>query len=64
MNFILATSNPRKVEELQAILGTKHNVSTLADIGFDNEIIEDKATFAENASIKVKAIQFRRKYFF
>ena len=56
MKFILATTNQGKAKEILAFLGSKHEVKTLTDIGFSDEIIEDGKTFEANALIKAKAI--------
>lgn len=55
MEFVLASNNKKKIKELNEILSKKLpdvKVLSLADIGFDGEIIEDGKTFAENAKIK------------
>lgn len=57
MNFILATKNQGKVKELQAVIREDHTILTLADIGFDENIIENGQTYEENAIIKAKAIK-------
>jgi XTP/dITP diphosphohydrolase len=51
-NILVATTNPGKIAELRAMLGAGLQWSSLAD--FDNipEVIEDGATFAENARKK------------
>jgi len=56
MNFILATTNQGKAKEIQALFGENHTVRTLSAVGFEDEIIEDGETFAENAIIKVTAV--------
>ena len=56
MDFVLATTNQGKVMELQALLGINHNVRTMADVGFTDEIFEYGETFEENALIKVNAV--------
>ena len=51
--FVIATGNPGKIRDFAHILGTDHyEFKTLKDIGFDEDIIEDGNTFAENAIIK------------
>ena len=59
MDFILATTNQGKVNEILNLLGKGHTVKTLADIDFKEEIIEDGSTFEENAMIKAKAVWSR-----
>ena len=55
MEFVLASNNEKKIKELNEILSKKLpdvKVLSLADIGFEGEIVEDGKTFAENAKIK------------
>ena len=57
MKIIFATGNQHKMKEIRAIMAdTEIEVLSLADAGIDVDIIEDGATFAENAIIKAKAI--------
>ena len=60
MQIIYGTSNKNKVTSMRKIL-EENNVNaqlyTLADIGFNQEIIEDESTFEENSRIKVDAIK-------
>ena len=55
MKAVLASHNKHKIGELQAILA-KHipdiEILSLADVGLEGEIVEDGATFEENALIK------------
>ena len=55
MEWILATSNPHKAEEFASILGGVR-VLTMQEAGFSPEIVENGATFAENAMIKCRAV--------
>ena len=51
--FVIATGSAGKIRDFAHILGTDHyEFKTLKDIGFDEDIIEDGSTFAENAIIK------------
>jgi len=51
--FVIATGSAGKIRDFAHILGTDHyEFKTLKDIGFDEEIIEDGKSFAENAIIK------------
>lgn len=55
MKILLASHNPNKIAELQALLKTvtaDAEVVSLSDVGFVGEIVEDGSTFAENALIK------------
>lgn len=55
--IILATGNPHKAIEIHEMLDGEYEVLTMADAGIDVEIVEDGATFEENALIKVRAIR-------
>ena len=51
--FVIATGSAGKIRDFAHILGTDHyEFKTLKDIGFDEDIIEDGDSFAENAIIK------------
>ena len=56
VNLLFATSNPHKLEEVRAILGSRLEV-----VGLDSlerlppEPVEDGVTFAQNATIKAQA---------
>jgi non-canonical purine NTP pyrophosphatase, rdgB/HAM1 family len=58
MDFVLASRNRKKISELEAILRTfssergKFRLLSLDDIGIKEDIVEDGATFEENAVIK------------
>lgn len=52
--FLIATHNLHKKEEIQQILGTHYNVTSLSDYDLHDEIVEDGKTFHENALIKAK----------
>ena len=56
MNFVLATANQGKAKEINSLLGENYLVKTLADVGFNDEIIENGVTFAENAIIKATTV--------
>ena len=60
MEIIYGTSNKNKVISMKKIL-KENNVDaklyTLADIGFNQEIVEDGKTFEENSAIKANAIK-------
>lgn len=58
MQILCASSNKNKLKEIQNILGPiGFEVLGLSDIGFNEEIIEDGHTFADNALIKVRALR-------
>lgn len=51
--FVIATASAGKIRDFAHILGTDHyEFKTLKDIGFDEEIVENGNSFAENAIIK------------
>lgn len=50
--LVFATNNPHKLEEIRAILGSKLEILSLADIGCDADIPETAETFEGNALIK------------
>ena len=50
--LVFATNNPHKLEEIRAILGSKLEILSLADIGCDAEIPETAETLEGNALIK------------
>jgi XTP/dITP diphosphohydrolase len=52
VEILVATTNPGKVRELRALLGTQVQWKTLADFAGIAEVKEDGATFAENARKK------------
>ena len=60
MNLVFATQNKHKAEEIAKLLPAHFNVSTLKDIGCDEDIPETKKTLEGNASLKSKYV--REKY--
>ena len=57
MKVIIATKNAGKVKEFKEILEPYgFEPVSMTEAGFDEEIIEDGETFAENAHIKARAI--------
>ena len=59
MKLVLASNNKHKIEEIKSILkqnGYAADVLSLNDIGYTEEIVEDGATFEENALIKAKTV--------
>lgn len=53
--LIFATHNQNKVEEVKAIF-KEHNIKSLADVSYHNEIDETAKTFEGNALLKAKHI--------
>ena len=57
MEFVAATNNQHKLEELRAILADSgHTLVALNESGFSGEIVEDGETFEENALIKARTV--------
>lgn len=54
-SIILATNNFHKVKEFQKLFKNE-NISSLADVNYEKDIIENGKTFAENALIKAKQV--------
>lgn len=55
--MIFATGNMGKLKEIKAILGDiGEEIISMKEAGIDIEIVEDGATFEENAIIKAKAV--------
>lgn len=55
--IIFATGNAGKMEEIRLILGDLGcEILSMKEAGAEPEIVEDGATFAENAEIKAKAV--------
>jgi XTP/dITP diphosphohydrolase len=50
--LVFATHNKHKLAEVKALLKNHYDVIGLDDLGFEGEIAETGATFAENASLK------------
>jgi len=61
MKIIYATGNKEKVKQvenyLKAIGLSNIQMSSLKDIGFNEDIVEDGETFEENSRIKAKAVE-------
>ncbi len=58
MDIVLASRNRKKIAEMEALLGTHIpgvHILSLDDIGFVGDIVEDGATYEENALIKARA---------
>ena len=60
MKLCFATNNQNKLREIQALLGDRFELVTLADIGCFEEIPEPYETIQENA--KAKSSYVREKY--
>ena len=59
MKAVLASHNKHKIAELQTLLSAMIpdiEILSLSDVGLEGEIVEDGATFEENALIKARAV--------
>jgi XTP/dITP diphosphohydrolase len=56
--LLISTANPGKAREFQEMLGNDWTVRTLRDLPGMPDIVEDGATFEENARIKALALPF------
>ncbi len=56
MQLIFATSNPSKISEISARIGSKIQISSLADNGIHEDIPEPFLTFGENALHKARYV--------
>jgi XTP/dITP diphosphohydrolase len=54
--LVFATHNKHKLAEVKALLKNHYDVIGLDDLGFNGEIAETGATFAENASLKTQFV--------
>ncbi len=52
----IASNNTHKIEELRALLGTRFNIKSMAEIGCFDDIEEYGKTLEENAEIKARHI--------
>ncbi|HML45778.1 MAG TPA: ribonuclease PH [Clostridia bacterium] len=59
LRLVVASANAHKLVELQALLGNRFDIVSMADAGFSEEIEETGSTFAENARIKAEAVSSR-----
>lgn len=56
MEFVLASHNKHKAEEIKNILGKAFEIITQDEAGFTGEVIEDGKTFEENAVKKAETV--------
>lgn len=55
--IVFATGNRDKLREIRQIMaGLPYTICSMEEAGFTGEIVEDGATFAENAEIKARAV--------
>ncbi len=55
MKIVVASTNIGKIREIKQILN-EHEIISMKEAGFDEEIIEDGNTFEENALIKARQV--------
>lgn len=56
MDLVFATSNPKKLEEVKAMLNDNFRIISLRDIGFTDDIPEPFPSLEENALQKARVI--------
>ena len=54
--LVVASENKGKLKEIREILGDRYEIISMRDAGFSGEILEDGATFYENALKKAKTV--------
>jgi XTP/dITP diphosphohydrolase len=62
MKLVFATHNNNKLYEVKDLLSDSFEIFSLKDIGFFEEIIEDKKTIIENSKIKCMTVQQKTGY--
>ena len=60
--LIFATHNPNKVKEVRDLLSDSFEILGLDDIGFTEDIIEDKHTITENSIKKAEFVKIKTGY--
>ncbi len=55
--IVFATNNPHKLSEMRAIVGSRLNILSLADIGCHEDIPETADTLAGNALMKARYVK-------
>ena len=60
--LIFATHNANKVKEVRELLSSSFEILSLDDIGFNDDIIEDKPTIIENSIKKAELIKIKTGY--
>lgn len=61
MKIVFATNNKNKAKEIQQIVGTQHQIVSLADIGITEDIPEPYETLEENAMAKAEYVWQRKQ---
>ncbi len=61
MKIVFATNNTNKAREIQQIVGNRHEIVTLAEIGITEDIPEPYETLEENAMAKAKYVWERKQ---
>ena len=57
MKLVFATHNENKIKEVRELISDKFEILSLNEIGFKDEIIENKKTIRENSIEKVKVVK-------
>ncbi|MAQ00053.1 MAG: non-canonical purine NTP pyrophosphatase, RdgB/HAM1 family [Flavobacteriaceae bacterium] len=62
MKLVFATHNNNKLDEVKDLLSNSFEILSLKDIGFKEEITEEKKTIIENSKIKCIAVKQKTGY--
>ena len=60
--LVFATHNANKLKEVRELLSSSFEILSLDDIGFNDDIIEDKPTIIENSIKKAELIKIKTGY--
>ena len=55
--LVIASNNAHKIKELTAMLGDRYRLLSMRGAGFDGDVEENGATFADNALLKAQAVR-------
>lgn len=60
--LVFATHNPNKAREIQEMCGPEFRILTLSDIGFHDEIVEDREDLEGNSRLKAETVAPHSEY--
>lgn len=60
--LVFATHNPNKAREIQEMCGPEYRILTLTDIGYHDEIVEERDTLEGNSALKAQAVSEHTEY--
>jgi XTP/dITP diphosphohydrolase len=55
--LVIASNNAHKIKELTAMLGDRYRLLSMREAGFEGDVEENGATFADNALLKAQAVR-------